>query len=850
MRLLTLISWPYVRRHALRTLLTTIGVVLGIAVFVGMHTANQHVLVAFSDTINRIAGKTDLQVTAGDAGFSEEVLERVQSAAAVQVAVPVIEAVVRPQLEGQGDLLILAVDMTGDRSLRDYDFDGDENEVLDDPLIFLAQPDSLIVSKELADRHRLGIGSKLMLETANGDRSFTIRGIMKPAGLATAFGGNLAVMDVYAAQRMFGRGRTFDRIDLAVKPGITPTDAAQELSRSLGPGFDVQAPASRGQQAQAMVAGYRTMVSLSSAFALFIGMFIIHNSFVTAVTQRRTEIGILRALGATRGQIRNLFLAESLVLGAIGSVAGVAIGMFIARGISGLFAQLLSELYAVTRPPASGEINVTVLVAAAALGLATSVVAALMPARQATRVQPIEALQQSATRAVTPTHLRWRLAMGLGLAGVAIVLLSLSGGRWLSYGGYILTVASALLLGPVLSHALVLLLRPALKRWLPVEGSLAGDSMLLAPRRTAGAVLPLMFSLALVVAFAGMATAAYQSIVQWLDTSMNPDLFVMPSQRLDIRTARFPSTMAGEIAAIEGVARVQMFRDVRVNFRDKPVMVAAIEMNSVRETSPSKPIAGDRDDMYAMAATGSGVIISDNLAQLQSLKLGDTVDLAAPYGTMRLPVVGVIADYTVQQGSVFVDRSVFTKLWRDDAVNDFRVFIAPGADAAVVRQRIIDRYAGQRHLFVLANEEARGYVLRIADRWFGMVNVQIGIAVLIAILGIVNALTVSIADRRRELGVLKAVGALRGQIRRTIWLEAVGVAVIGIVLGSLLGAVMLRYLLDIVQRDAIGMRLDYQFPAVTVALLVPVMIAAAFAAALWPSEAAVRGSLVEALEYE
>jgi putative ABC transport system permease protein len=374
--------------------------------------------------------------------------------------------------------------------------------------------------------------------------------------------------------------------------------------------------------------------------------------------------------------------------------------------------------------------------------------------------------------------------------------------------------------------------------------------MLLAPRRTSGAVLPVMFSLALVVAFAGMASASYQSIVQWLDTAMNPDLFIMPSQRLDIRTARFPATMGDEIAAIDGVARVQRYRDVRVNFRGKPVMVAGIEMSSVHATSPSKPVAGERDDMYARAATGSGVIISDNLAQLRGLKIGDTVDLAAPYGTMRLPVVGVIADYTVQQGTIFIDRSVFVRLWRDETVNDFRVFVAPEADAAVVRQRIIDRYAGHRHVFVLANEEARGYVLRIADRWFGMVNVQIGIAVLIAILGIVNALTVSIADRRRELGVLKAVGALRGQIRRTIWLEAVGVAVIGLVLGSLLGAVMLRYLLDIVQRDAVGMRLDYQFPIGTVVMLIPLMIGAAIAAALGPSEAAVRGSLVEALEYE
>src|SRR6478752_737805 len=149
MILLRLISWPYFRRHIVRTLLTTTGIVLGVAVFVGMHTANQSVLFAFKQTVDRIAGKTELQVTSGETGFGEDVLDKVQSASTVRVAVPVIEAVVDSNLQGQGNLLVLGVDMTGDRSLRDYDFDSGDEAIVDDPLVFLAQPDSLIVSDAL-----------------------------------------------------------------------------------------------------------------------------------------------------------------------------------------------------------------------------------------------------------------------------------------------------------------------------------------------------------------------------------------------------------------------------------------------------------------------------------------------------------------------------------------------------------------------------------------------------------------------------------------------------------------------------------------------------------------------------
>src|SRR6266403_421321 len=216
MILLRLISWPYARKHLLRSLLTTAGIVLGVAVFVGMHTANQSVLAAFRQTIDRIAGMTQLQVSAGEPGFDEDV---------------------------------------------------------DDPLVFLAQPDSLMVTKTFADERGLKIDSRIPMRTMEGDRVFTVRGIMKPGGLASAFGGNLAVMDIYAAQKIFGRGRKFDRIDLVVKEGLRVADVQRQISTMLGGGFQVESPSARGQQFEAMAQVYSVAANITSSFALFIGMF-------------------------------------------------------------------------------------------------------------------------------------------------------------------------------------------------------------------------------------------------------------------------------------------------------------------------------------------------------------------------------------------------------------------------------------------------------------------------------------------------------------------------------------------------------------------------------------------------
>jgi putative ABC transport system permease protein len=824
--------------------------VLGVAVFVGMHTANQSVLFAFSRTVDRIAGKTELEVTAGETGFDEDVLEKVQASPSVRVAVPIIEAVVDTRIAGGGSILILGVDMTGDRSLREYDLESGDDAVIDDPLVFLAQADSLIITNEFAETNRLTVGNRLVLGTAEGAKPFTIRGIMKSSGLSSAFGGNLGIMDIYAAQKMFGRGRKFDRIDVGIKSGRTIAQAEEELRTLLGPGFQVEPPSGRGQQFEAMLAAYSMMVNISSLFALFIGMFIIYNSFAIAVSERRSEIGILRALGATRPQIRWLFLGESAVTGLIGSLGGLVFGVLIARGIAASIGALISDVYGVAQHADELATSPWVLAAALAIGIATSLVAAFIPARNAARIDPVQALQKGRYQVLSAGESRIRGSLAAGLGGISVACLVIGGSRFAFYAGYVLAIVVALLLSPLLSLALARALRPLLKLVRPVEGALAADSLIQAPRRTSASVAALMLSLALVIAFAGMANASYASIIDWMQTALNPDLFVLPSQNLVVRTIRFPPTMAGELAAIPGVDRVQMVRDARIVFRRTPVMIVAVEIASIAQTAHRDPLQGNADEMYRLTSEGRGLMVSDNLAQLQQLKLGEILEIPAPNGIIRLPIVGIVLDYSDQQGTILMDRTLFQRYWNDDSVNIFRLYLKAGAEGPDVTRRILSHFEGQRQVFVLTNADLKGYILKITDQWFGLTSVQIAVAVLVAILGIVNTLTVSITDRRRELGVLQAVGGLRSQVRRTIWIEALSIGSLGLVLGFALGAINLYYILQIVHHDIAGMRLDYTFPVTVTLALIPTILGAAFVAAIWPAESAVRGSLVEALEYE
>jgi putative ABC transport system permease protein len=847
--LLRLLSWQYVRLHPLRTLLTTAGIVLGTAVFVGMHTANQSVLAAFRQTVNRIAGGTQLQVQAGETGFDEAVLERVQAVPEVDVAVPVIEGSANTGLAGQGSLLILGVDMTGDRTLRDYMLESADEAMIDDPLIFLAQPDSIIVTGTFARQNGLQINSKLPMRTMDGEKQFTIRGIMKSGGLAGAFGGNLAIMDIYAAQKVFGRGRRFDRIDLTVKEGVPVEQAERQLEAALGPGFQVDSPAARGSQFEALARVYSISADLTSAFALFIGLFIIFNTFSIAVTQRRREIGILRTLGATQAQIRALYLGESAVIGLVGSCAGIGAGLLIARVMARFIGSYLGEVYGVSQRTEEITTNPKLLLIALGIGIATSLIAAILPASNAARTDPVLAMQPGKIQMVRAGESRARRMIAIVLLGAVGVLVAVPI-HWGVYAAFALTIFAALLLAPSGSLWLSKLLRPVMRAISPVEGVLAADSLMQAPRRTSGALAALMLSIALVIALGGLARASYHSITDWLYVAFNPDLFVATSEQITSRSFRFPYSLRDQLVDVPGVAEVESVRTPRVIVRGKAVMIVALEAESAGRRVPLPAVEGRTGEMYKLAAEGKGVIASENFANLQGVGMGEVLEIPAPDGILRLPVVGIIRDYSDQQGSLLMDRGLYVRHWHDDTVNLFRIYLNKGADPNRVKAAILAKLGDRMRLYVLQNGEIRNYILKIADQWFGIAYLQIAVAVLVAILGIVNTLTVSITDRRRELGVLQAIGGLRGQIRRMIWMEAILIGAIGLTLGILLGAASLYFVREIGGRDIAGLRIAYEYPFGIVALLIPVILGAAFLSALGPAESAVRGRLVSALEYE
>jgi putative ABC transport system permease protein len=846
MILLRLISWPYARKHLLRCLLTTAGIVLGVAVFVGMHTANQSVLAAFHQTIDRIAGSTQLQISAGEPGFDEDVLEKVQNLREVRAASPVLEATVSTTA---GNLLILGVDMLGDRTLRTYDLEGTD-DAIDDPLVFLAQPDSLIVTQSFARERDLKVNGKIAMRTMQGDETFTVRGIMKPGGLASAFGGNLAIMDIYSAQKVFGRGRKFDRIDIALQEGLTLDQGIAVLQRTLGPGFQIEPPSTRGQQFESTSRIYSLASNITSVFALFIGMFIIYNTFAIAVTQRRSEIGILRALGATRSQIRTLFLAESAITGLAGTLAGVAFGILMAQGMAGYIGGLLAEVYGISQHADNITINPLLIAGAIAMGVITSLIAAVIPARAAASVDPVKALQKGKHQSLSEGENRARRRLAIACAAASVIALIANRNTIVFYAGYLLAVVTAVLLTPALSLWLARALRPALAWMRPVEGALAADSLIQAPRRTSGTVAALMLSLALVISLGGLARSSYNEIAGWMRTALNPDLFVTTAETVTSRTFVFPASLGDGFRALPGVEEVQLVRSVRVMVRNTPIMVVSADIASLDRRARLPAVEGTSSDMYRRAAAGEGVLASENMCRLHGCKLGDILEIPAPTGILRLPVVGVVRDFSDQQGSLLLERKLFIQKWNDDSVNIFRIYLQPGADGAAVRRAILEKYGSQRRLFVLTNGDLRDYILRLTDQWFGLTYIQIAVAVLVAVLGIVNALTVSITDRRRELGVLQAVGGLRNQVRHTIWLEAAAIGFIGLVLGLALGALQLYYSLEVGRRDLIGMDLGYAFPFQMALALVPVILGAAFLAALAPAETAVRGSLVEALEYE
>ncbi|HEX7668849.1 MAG TPA: FtsX-like permease family protein, partial [Polyangiaceae bacterium] len=410
--LLRLVSLRHVQAARGRTFLTIFGIVLGVAVVFAVEVVNSSVLDALRRSMTEVAGKTQLTVGAG-VGVSEEALERVRGVPGVAAAVPIIEASVR-DVRAHVQLAVLAMDTLSDPAARGYDVTAEDAHI-DDVLSFLNDPYGVLVTSVYAKRTGVKTGDKLLLDTPQGQKEFSVHGTLEPRGPATVYGGDLLLMDVYAAQVAFDRGRRFDRIDVIPQPAADVGDLARRIEQALDGKLGVSRPEQRSEEAERLLGGFQLALSLASVVAIFVGGFTVYNSLAIAVAQRRREIGILRALGTRRSQVLALFVGEGLLMGVIGAVLGTGFGLLLARAALGAVGATVSALYV---PVKVGAIVVTSrdLWAAGAVGMTAAVIAALVPAYHAASVDPVAAMSGTVGVAeVTPSSAGASLRTGASI---------------------------------------------------------------------------------------------------------------------------------------------------------------------------------------------------------------------------------------------------------------------------------------------------------------------------------------------------------------------------------------------------------------------------------------------------
>ncbi|MBI4469548.1 MAG: ABC transporter permease [Acidobacteria bacterium] len=851
-RALSLVTRRQWDRHRLRTGLTMLGIALGVSVIFAVRTANITLLGSLRQTIEKLAGTATLQVIGGESGFPEEVLDLVRSTIGVQIAEPVIEVVAHTAFSDEASLMVIGVDTTGDQELREYQFDESRSEI-GDPLVYVAQPDSILISRPFADKHGLKEEDRLPLFTSHGRKEFTIRGIFKPVGIGEVFGGQVAVMDVYSAQFVFDRGRNFDRIDLMTDPEVPIETVERRLRDQLPAGLEVTRPASRGEGIENTVAAMRQGLIITSFIALLVGLFIIFNAFSISVNQRWKEIGVLRALGVEAPNIQRMFLGEAAVIGMLGSLIGVAGGFYIAVGATEVVSGIASAVYGYASTPEPPIFRLDYALEAFAAGTLTSLVAAWLPARAAARLNPALALHNIETRQPEAVLGRPRMLAGLGLilSGLAFIRFSTPRvGLMLQFGYVVLIVLGLIIVLPMLAQWIARALRPVMAWAFGPEGLLAIDTMIKAPRRTSATVGALMIGLMFVFS-TGAYIQSYQNLVmRWMDRTINSDLFVTTSEQARSRTYHFSEALSQRIAALPGVKRVENVRFTFVPFAGDTAAVITIEMDGWFDRQHHPVEEGDDRLARELLPKGEGFVIARNFSTRWGTRVGDRLRLESPTGPLERPVIGIIEDYSSEKGSVFMDRELFKTYWRDSAIDFIDINLLPGVDRAAFKSELQRMLAGEQRAFIYTNDEYKRWVMSLIDQFFTLNYMQMVVAIFVAAIGIVNTLIISVSERRREIGVIRAIGGLRGQVRKMVLLEAVAIAIVGLVVGALAGALNTYFLIRTAAVILAGFTIPFHFPATLIIISMPIVVVIALAAAWLPARHAVDLHVAEAIGYE
>lgn len=872
--LLRLVSLRQVRAEPLRSAVMVLGIALGVAVFVGVQALNETTLAGFGALTRAGAGQADLILEGGGGGLDPAITKIVRACPEVASAAGLLMEAARPvERKGQAPrrYMVLGLELGSPTALAAYGGAPDSQARGESPPITIARPDALamqpnviLVSRAMAKRDGLKPGDSLFLFTSVGKRRVMIAGDYDGDVLAPGLGPDVLIMALPSAQLVFSRGARIDRVvirlarDTAIQPGRAAIDRAlaAALPAAKRDGLRLREPGQGRARASELLGSLRVGLSMASLLALLIGQFLIYNTMAMAVVRRRPEIGILRALGATRRQLALLWLAEALVYGLLGAVVGIGLGLLLARLGMSAFAANVSQLYESVDLSVLRFGPLTILLGLISGPVAT-LLAALPPVLEALNIAPVEAARKDLPPP-DPRPMVRRLALaGLALLTVGLIAtVATRSGVGIVGGGILqglLTLGFALC-APWGLLFMTRLARPLMGRILGPPGVLAGDNLVRSPVRSGITVAALMIAVGGVLAISSLVVSLRGAVDSWLDGVLSADLYVTASSALGTPDSTLMERgIEAELEAFPEVKEVNGMRFLFADVEDHPVALLAIEEKNFGRRSQLPITAGEEARGRELMRSGKGIVASANYLLVRGKSLGDTIKLRTPTGVHELEIGLVVVDYTSEHGTLFIDRHVFDRFYEDTRVNTYNLWFEEGLDPGArdrVAERIRATVGARFDLYVLSADSFRDSILKTVEDSFKVTLAMQLVAISIALLGVINTLFAAVLERTREIGVLRAIGASRGHIRRAVAGEAVLLGALsggfGITCGLTLGYVLVVN----VTTGAFGWQVPWEMPIAEALAGAVVAAVLSGVAGLVPAERAARVQIVDALIYE
>jgi putative ABC transport system permease protein len=843
-------------REPLRTTLTILGIAVGVAVVVAIALSNQSALRAFSESVDAVAGKANYQIVS-DVAFSEDALRALQPfwPRGVRFA-PVIDA------EGivessQEPIRLLGVDLLSDLHFRDYRYasvvtGGKESAAT---YLSLFGNDSVVVPATFAHDHGLRLGSPLILNIHGVQRTMIVRGLLEARGPATAFNGAIVIADIAVVQAAFGLEGRITRIDL-----IVPDESLiPAIQRVVPASARLERPSRRNERVEKMLRAFRVNLFALAGVALLVGMFLVYNTVLISILRRGKDVGVLKTLGTSASQVFAAFLFEGLVFGAVGSVAGIALGRGLAWLILKLIGRTINALY-VNSTPEAIDLTPGIIAAGIAVGTILSLLSAIQPSIEAAQLRPSLLLSGAVWRrrrdhVQTPAPYRAQIIIAIICFVIAVLLSRLPAWNGIALAGYaavLFVVAGFSALAALIVTGASRLLRTPYRAAFGIVGELASASIPASLRRTSIASAALSLAIGMMVAVALMVGSFRETVRVWVDQTVSSDLWLRPAKGLsNADSALFPNAISADLAKIPFIAAFDRARGRDVLYDDDRVLLASGDFAVAARFGDLPMIAPPKQsDALRNAIARDGVVVSESFSLKYNKGVGDDITLTTIHGRRSLPITGVYRDYSNDRGVVAMDRSLFIRSFADDAISTVVIYLKPGVDRDTARRSLEATLGPKYHAFAVTNGEIRGEVMKIFDQTFLITYALLAVAIVVAVLGVINTLAALILERKRELALLRVLGMTVAQVRRMLVLESSVLGLTSTAAGLAMGYALSWILIYVINKQSFGWTIAFHTPVKLIATSLAVTFVASLIAGLVPSRLARRIDLAMAMKAE